>query len=178
MAERDGGMFDRARERGRERGLSKGGETAVERKRKGKRGNWKGEGVGACARISHVSPRIRERLTSGARRPGGSVSCAISYAALPNFRPCRASTDARSFRSYETIRVYEITKTQYICIYVRRIEGSGRNVRIDLSVNHERGTRREARLPTFLPRTSFRRTVVSNTVVHSLKRIRISRTIN
>ena len=85
------------RERERERGLSKGGETAVDRKRKGKRGNWKGEGVGACARISHVSPRIRERLTSGARRPGGSVSCAISYAALPNFRPCPASTEPRSF---------------------------------------------------------------------------------
>lgn len=30
-------MFDR------ERGLSKGGETVVDRKRKGKRGNWKGE---------------------------------------------------------------------------------------------------------------------------------------
>lgn len=69
----------------------------MDRKRKGKRGNWKGEGVGACARISHVSPRIRERLTSGARRPGGSVSCAISYAALPNFRPCPASTEPRSF---------------------------------------------------------------------------------
>lgn len=91
------GMEGCLTERERERGLSKGGETAVDRKRKGKRGNWKGEGVGACARISHVSPRIRERLTSGARRPGGSVSCAISYAALPNFRPCPASTEPRSF---------------------------------------------------------------------------------
>lgn len=62
-------------------------EERKEKERKGKRGNWKGEGIGACARISHVSPRIRERLTSGARRPGGSVSCAISYAALVNFRP-------------------------------------------------------------------------------------------
>lgn len=57
------------------------------KERGGREGGWKGEGVGACARISHVSPRIRERLTSGARRPDGSVSCAISYATLANFRP-------------------------------------------------------------------------------------------
>lgn len=110
------GMEGCLTERERERGLSKGGETAVDRKRKGKRGNWKGEGVGACARISHVSPRIRERLTSGARRPGGSVSCAISYAALPNFRPCPASTEPRSFLDPSRV-VYGITKRDIYMSY-------------------------------------------------------------